>query len=129
MGDTDEQKFKSEMVAAFQQQSAKIDELQRKLQEQTTSLTASTTGTGIRMEAGKPSVFNGRGQTPIDRWLYQVERYFSLINIAEVKKVPLATSFLEESALDWWRSFEEQTTDAVTWTQLDPIQGTGLQAI
>lgn len=104
----DDQKFKQEMVSAFQQQAAQIQELKSKLEEQSTRLTPVISSTSsVKLEVGKPSHFTGRGLVVIDRWLYQVEQYFSLTNIPELKKVSFAVSFLEESALDWWRGIED----------------------
>jgi len=119
MGDPiDDGKFKQEMVAAFQQQAAQIQELKSKLEEQSTRLTPVTSSTSVKMEAGKPSPFTGRGLVVIDRWLYQIELYFSLTNIPELKKVSFAVSFLEESALDWWRGIEDAAQgQQLSWSE------------
>lgn len=114
----EEQKFKEDMVAAYHQQQHQIEELKTRLEEQATRFSPVVSATAVKMEAGKPSQFTGRGQVVIDRWIYQLEQYFNLANIPEDKKVPFAVSFLQESALDWFRGLEEAVQgQPISWKQ------------
>ncbi|XP_050365491.1 uncharacterized protein LOC126784026 [Argentina anserina] len=50
-----------------------------------------------------------------DHWIESMETYFKMIECSEIEKRKIATFFLKDDALDWWKSMR-QTVDVSTFT-------------
>ncbi|XP_050378481.1 uncharacterized protein LOC126795759 [Argentina anserina] len=62
-----------------------------------------------------PSFHGGLDHMVVDHWIESMETYFEMMVCSEIKKRMIATFFLKDDALDWWKS-SRRTIDVSTLT-------------
>jgi hypothetical protein len=56
----------------------------------------------------RPSAYSGKKSESLDAWIFQVERYFRILNTPQAERVPFAGSLLKDHANMWWRAVSDQ---------------------
>lgn len=68
-----------------------------------------------RVKISPPSSFSGSRQSLASTWIFEMENYLDACAVVEEQRITVATSYLKDAALLWWKSQVGRPGAPLTW--------------
>ena len=73
-----------------------------------------------RIKPDRPPPFLGKKSESLETWIFQMEQFCEVAQVAEDDRIPFATTFFKDQAALWWRHYHQsldRTQPLPTWEE------------
>lgn len=106
-----------QLLQALQNQQARMEQMEQVIRSMATQPAPASQVNSGSFKPVKPQTFNGAPRANADAWIFEMEQYFAVTNMAPDTQTPYAVAFLRDMASTWWRSVVRQKPELlrVNW--------------